>query len=74
MLHTFSIVFFFPTEVVYFVSMKPNYAARILKLYDNDKLILHSKISFAILLTYFVIFLSYKIHTHMTHAKKHFPT
>lgn len=73
MLCTFSMVFPPPAEVVYFVSMKPNYAS-ILKLYGKIKLILSSKIPFAILLSYFVIFLSHKTHTHMTHAKKHFLT
>lgn len=74
MSHTSSIVFFSLTEVVYFVSMRPSYAASILKLYGKVKLILSSKTPFAILLSYFIIFLSYKTHRCMSHAKKHFPT
>lgn len=56
--------------MVYFISVKTNYSANILKLYV--KVILSSKIPFTTLLSYFVTFLSYK--THMIHTKKHFST
>lgn len=58
--------------MVYFISMKTNYSANILKLYVKLNLILSSKIPFTILLSYLVTFLSYKTHT--IHNKKHFST